>query len=55
MTLCGVEMGVARNNCSGCHEVAEKHILRSTSLVGRNDIFESCDPGDSILKLEERC
>ena len=54
MTFGSVEVRVARNNSTGLHEVAEKHILGCTSLMSRDDVFEACDSCDSILELEER-
>lgn len=54
MTICCVEMRVARNDITALHEVAEKNVLGSTALVSRNDILESCNLIDCFLKLEER-
>ena len=54
MTICCVEMRVARNDITALHEVAEKNVLGSTALVRRDYIFETCNLVDSILKLEKR-
>ena len=54
VSLCGVEMRVARNNGAGCHKVTEQYILGSTSLMSGDYVRETCESLNCILQLEER-
>ncbi len=54
MPLCRIKMRVARDNISVMHQMTEKNILCGSSLMGRNYIFKSGQPGNGIFQQKER-
>ena len=53
VALGGVEVGVAGDNHTRLHQIAEQHILCSTALVGGDYIFKAGEFGDGVLHVVE--
>ena len=53
VTLSGVKVGVAGNNHAGFHQIAEQHVLGSTTLMGGDDVVKTGNLGDSVLHVIE--
>ena len=53
VTLGSIEVGIARDDLTGFHQIAEQHVFSGTALVSGDNILETSEFCDGILHVVE--